>query len=219
MSLELSGTTPAIKGVAGSVSAPALTGDDADTGISFPSANTIKFSTNGVERISITDAGISGTGISAGGKFASYAILADVKSSGTDGGTFSNGAWRTRDLNTEIADADNIVSISSNQFTLQSGTYRLVGEAIAYDIGASMLALYNVTDSSFVQKGTNAMDASYPINTLSIVRARFTIASAKVFELQHRCQNTYATYGFGFNSSGAGTGTEMYSIVEIFKES
>tara|TARA_B100000945_G_scaffold148971_1_gene119380 strand:- start:14752 stop:15342 length:591 start_codon:yes stop_codon:yes gene_type:complete len=153
------------------------------------------------------------------GKFASYAILADVKSSGTDGGTFSNGAWRTRDLNTEIADADNIVSISSNQFTLQSGTYRLVGEAIAYDIGASMLALYNVTDSSFVQKGTNAMDASYPINTLSIVRARFTIASAKVFELQHRCQNTYATYGFGFNSSGAGTGTEMYSIVEIFKES
>ena len=67
MSLELSGTTPAIKGVAGSVSAPALTGDDANTGISFPSANTIKFSTGGVERISITDAGISGTGISGGG--------------------------------------------------------------------------------------------------------------------------------------------------------
>jgi len=63
MSLELSGTTPAIKGVAGSVSAPALTGDDVDTGISFPSANTIKFSTGGVERMSITDSGISGTGV------------------------------------------------------------------------------------------------------------------------------------------------------------
>ena len=60
MSLELSGTTPAIKGVAGSVSAPAITGDDADTGISFPSANTIKFSTGGVERMSITDSGVSG---------------------------------------------------------------------------------------------------------------------------------------------------------------
>ncbi len=67
MSLELSGTTPAIKGVAGSVSAPAITGDDADTGISFPAADTIKFSTGGVERISITNSGISGTGISAGG--------------------------------------------------------------------------------------------------------------------------------------------------------
>ena len=66
MSLELSGTTPAIKGVAGSVSAPALTGDDADTGISFPSANTIKFSTGGVERMSITDSGVTGTGIGAG---------------------------------------------------------------------------------------------------------------------------------------------------------
>ena len=64
MSLELSGTTPAIKGVAGSVSAPAITGDDADTGISFPSTNTIKFSTGGVERMSITDSGI--TGISGG---------------------------------------------------------------------------------------------------------------------------------------------------------
>ena len=67
MSLELSGTTPAIKGVAGSVSAPAITGDDANTGISFPAADTIKFSTGGVERISITNSGISGTGISTGG--------------------------------------------------------------------------------------------------------------------------------------------------------
>ena len=66
MSLELSGTTPAIKGVAGSVSAPALTGDDVDTGISFPSANTIKFSTGGVERMSITDSGVTGTGIGGG---------------------------------------------------------------------------------------------------------------------------------------------------------
>ena len=77
MSLELSGTTPAIKGVAGSVSAPAITGDDADTGISFPSANTIKFSTGGVERISITDAGISGTGIG-GGKI--LQVLSTTKS-------------------------------------------------------------------------------------------------------------------------------------------
>ena len=62
MSLELSGTTPAIKGVAGSVSAPALTGDDADTGISFPAADTIKFSAGGVEKLAITASGLSGDG-------------------------------------------------------------------------------------------------------------------------------------------------------------
>ena len=65
MSLELSGTT-GVKGVAGSVSAPSIVGDDTNTGISFPSADTIKFSTGGVERMSITNSGVTGTGISEG---------------------------------------------------------------------------------------------------------------------------------------------------------
>ena len=59
MSLELSGTT-GLKGVAGSVAAPSIVGDDTNTGISFPAADTIKFSTGGVERMSITNSGITG---------------------------------------------------------------------------------------------------------------------------------------------------------------
>ncbi|SVB60040.1 uncharacterized protein METZ01_LOCUS212894, partial [marine metagenome] len=51
-----------------------------------------------------------------GGLFASYAIIADQKAQNTAGGTFTSGAWRTRDLNTEITDPDGIVSISSNEF-------------------------------------------------------------------------------------------------------
>ena len=62
MSLELSGTT-GLKGVAGSVAAPSIVGDDTNTGISFPAADTIKFSTGGVERLSITNSGVSGTGV------------------------------------------------------------------------------------------------------------------------------------------------------------
>ena len=65
MSLELSGTT-GVKGVAGSVSAPSIVGDDTNTGISFPAADTIKFSTGGVERMQITNSGVSGTGIGGG---------------------------------------------------------------------------------------------------------------------------------------------------------
>ena len=59
MALNINGTT-GISGVDASVSAPALTGTDSNTGISFPSADTIKFSTGGVERMSITNSGISG---------------------------------------------------------------------------------------------------------------------------------------------------------------
>ena len=70
MALNINGTT-GISGVDASVSAPALTGTDSNTGISFPSADTIKFSTGGVERLSITNSGLNGdgsglTGIAAG---------------------------------------------------------------------------------------------------------------------------------------------------------
>ena len=70
MALNIDGTT-GISGVDGSVSAPALTGTDSNTGITFPSADTIKFSTGGVERLAISNSGLSGdgsglTGIAAG---------------------------------------------------------------------------------------------------------------------------------------------------------
>ena len=64
MALNINGTT-GISGVDGSVAAPAVTGTDSNTGITFPSADTIKFSTGGVERMSITNSGVVGAG---GGK-------------------------------------------------------------------------------------------------------------------------------------------------------
>ena len=69
MALNINGTT-GISGVEGSVSAPVLTGTDSNCGISFPSADTIKFSTGGVERMSITNSGVTGIGV--GGKIVKY---------------------------------------------------------------------------------------------------------------------------------------------------
>ena len=62
MALNLSGTT-GVSGVAGSVGAPSIIGDDANTGISFPAEDTIKFSTGGVERMVINNSGISGIAV------------------------------------------------------------------------------------------------------------------------------------------------------------
>ena len=83
----------------------------------------------------------------AGGKFASYAIIGDQKSAGTEGGTFTSGAWQTRDLNTEISDPDGIISISSNQFTLAAGTYLVNASAPAHKVNGHQIRLYNTTDS------------------------------------------------------------------------
>ena len=73
MALNINSTT-GISGVDGSVSAPAVTGTDSNTGITFPSADTIKFSTGGVERMAITNSGV--TGIS-GGKLLQNVTVSD----------------------------------------------------------------------------------------------------------------------------------------------
>ena len=215
MALNINGTT-GISGVDGSVSAPALTGTDSNTGITFPAADTIKFSTGGVERMSITNSGVTG-----GGKFSSYAIIEDQKGAGANGGTFTSGAWRTRDLNTEIFDPDNIVSISSNQFTLQAGNYFIEASAPAYHVDRHQAALYDITADNFHTIGTNEYakgDAGTA--SRSIVNARVSISSANVYEIRHRCQTTFATYGFGvFIGTSQWITDNNYTYVKIFKES
>ena len=157
------------------------------------------------------------------GKFSSYAVICDQKAQGTGGGTFTLGAWRTRDLNTEITDADGIVSISSNQFTLQAGTYFVQASAPCVKATNNQAALYNVTDSSFVQYGANALaHISYIGFSRSFISARFTISSAKAFEIRHFSSHTATTNGFGpsFSSGDASNagGVAIFTIVEIYKE-
>ena len=215
MALNINGTT-GIAGVDGAVAAPALTGTDSNTGITFPAADTIKFSTGGVERMSITNSGVTG-----GGKFSSYAIIEDQKGAGANGGTFTSGAWRTRDLNTEIADADSIVSISSNQFTLQAGNYLIQASAPAYNVDRHQAALYDITANNFHSLGTNEYakgDAGTA--SRSIVNGRVSISSANVYEIRHRCQTTFSTYGGGvFIGTSNWITDNNYTYVIIFKES
>ena len=154
----------------------------------------------------------------AGGKFASYAIIGDQKSAGTEGGTFTSGAWQTRDLNTEISDADGIVSISSNQFTLAAGTYLVNASAPAHKVNGHQIRLYNTTDSSTVAFGTTEIaHASDNCGNRSFVSARFTISGSKVYEIQHRCGTTRATDGFMRVHTNFGEG-ELFTLVEIYKE-
>ena len=161
------------------------------------------------------------------GKFASYAIIADVKASNADGGAFTTGAWRTRDLNTELADADSIVSISSNQFTLASGSYLIIFKAPALRVNSHQLRLYNITSSAAVQSGIGeyAASGSGKSGNTASGSARVVISGSTVFEIQHRCGATQSDYGFGAGTSGsldwggsAATDGAIYCTVEIYKE-
>jgi len=147
----------------------------------------------------------------------SVAIIADVKAYNVDGGTFTSGAWRTRDLNTELDDPSAIVTIASNQFTLQAGTYLVEWSVPAYKVDRHFSRLQNITDSTTEVEGTSVFtnDAD-GISTTSIGASVTTITSAKVFEIQHRCTVTKSASGFGIQSSVSGSNS-VYTLVKIHK--
>jgi hypothetical protein len=143
------------------------------------------------------------------------AVFSNTKSTGTDDGTFTSGAWRTRDLNTTNFNNITSASLASNQITLPAGTYQVIANAPAFRVNNHQARWYNITDNTLVQLGQNAYVASGTLNTtISPVNAVFTIAASKVFELQHRCATTCVNEGFGVNG---GWGSEVYSTVQITK--
>lgn len=150
-----------------------------------------------------------------GGVFSSYAILRDEKSSGTNGGTFSSGAWRTHDLNTESADPDGIVSLSSNQFTLGSGTYLIRAEAgDCYQVGNHQIRIRDITNGATVAVGLVGRCVAEEGSKSTLID-EIVVSGSTVFELQHRCSSSSTTFGFGV-ATGFGE-VEVYAEVEILK--
>jgi len=145
----------------------------------------------------------------------SYVMVSEHQSSGTNGGGFTSGAWRTRVINTEDSDPDGICSISSNQITLDAGTYECRISAPAYKVDKHALQLYNDTDSEIVLVGQNSFcDDGDNTQTRAHLSGRFTIAASKALEVQHQCTNDQITYGLGVGHS---FGVNIYTIAEFWK--
>ncbi|NBS61459.1 MAG: hypothetical protein EBT26_05390 [Microbacteriaceae bacterium] len=145
------------------------------------------------------------------------AIFHDAKSDTTAGGTFTSGAWRTRDLNTSQFNNITSCSLSSNQITLPAGTYQIWGFAPAFNVNRHQARFYNITDStvtilgmsSYTRSGANAQTG------YASIQGAFTIAGTKTFEFQHRCETTGSSNGFGV-SADLGSG-EIYAQLTISK--
>jgi len=156
-----------------------------------------------------------------GGKFSSYALIADSKGNTTDGGTFTSGAWRTRDLNQEISDEDSIVSISSNQFTLAAGSYLIKWKcpALKVDHHVTRLVLLTGGVSSFSEKAGSSSYAGNGsvVQNESFGLARVTLTGSGAFVVQHYGETTKSTDGFGQPANGYAN-ESIYTTVEIYKE-
>ena len=149
-------------------------------------------------------------------------FIKDVKTSGTDGGTFTSGSLQTRDLNTLTKPSGTGTEVqlavspaTTNQIRIEDGTYLVHVEAPGFDVDEHKCILYNVSDSTTELVGTSVTT----INTLSVpsmIDGFLTVTSGpKVYEVRHQCVVSNAGDGFG---AAAGFGvSEVYTVVSIIK--
>ena len=150
----------------------------------------------------------SGSSGSSGGT-TKVAILSDVKSSGTAGGSFASGSWIDRTLNTEV-DPESFVTFSSSNdyFALESGTYKINWSAPAYNTEEHKTQLVHANNTSFTSptniQGTSEFDSSGiepNTQTRSFGETVVTITETTYFKLQHRCGATQNSNGLGIESN------------------
>ena len=143
-------------------------------------------------------------------------IVCDEKAAGTEGGTFTTGAWRTRTLNTIRAHGIPGASLAADQITLPAGVYYADFSAPAGVVGHHQTRLRDITNGLTLVVGTTeyswTTDSTW---TRSIGRGRFFLSAAAVIELQHNCSVTKAANGMG-NAANLGE-VEVYAEIKIHK--
>lgn len=146
-----------------------------------------------------------------------FAIVSDQKTQGSNGGTFTAGAWRQRDLNTEI-DPDGIISVSANAVTVaESGKYYIRASAPAYGVNRHQCRL--MKGGAFLAQGTSEYCLVNSSNR-AVVTWAGNLLTGDIITLEHKCGVTFANYGFGVGDnvdSNSDFGVEVFSVMEIIQ--
>ncbi len=144
-----------------------------------------------------------------------YALIRDEKAVGVAGGTFTLGAWRTRDLNTKVTDEIGI-TLASNQMTLPAGDYETLIVAPAIRTQHTRTRLRNVTagldvllsDSHWADEGVDS------VSILNVIQGKFTVAAGQLLEVQHWSSRTEPSNGLGVANS-IDSKPEIYTVVRL----
>ena len=151
--------------------------------------------------------------------FPPFLHIQDQKPQGTNGGTFTSGAWRTRDLNTVLTNTIPGASLSNNQITLPAGKYYVEASAPSYIVSLVQLQVYDITNTSILLLGSVTRylwggGTTSPICGLSLVSGIFQSEAEIDLELRHQCSVTNDANGFGV---AANFTTEVYSDIRIWR--
>lgn len=146
------------------------------------------------------------------------ALYQNQQTSGTNGPTYTNGAWRTVTLNTEVFDASSIGSLASDQVTLGAGSYEAHWDVAATrtsNTSSGRTRLYNATDASVIVQGINRCGSGSSVggdDTGGSGHAYFTLAGSKAIELQFYTLLTTST-----NTAVSSGEAEVYAQLYIRK--
>lgn len=191
----------------GSVSSPSISfSSDSDNGLYYIGTNNYGISVGGNKIGEFNSNGIQALN--------NYVLVVDEKSAGTQGGTFTSGAMRTRDLNTTKVNRITGYSLSSNQITLPAGMYKIHALVPSFDIQGNLAKLRNITDSSDVLFSNSGWTTTTGNNTNVVIIGEFTISAQKTFEIQHECITSGIVDGFGTANN---IGVCIYTQLEIWK--
>ena len=160
---------------------------------------------NGTNWISMSSAFVTGGG---GGK--PDAIIVDRKTSGTIGGASTANTWMIRDLNFEIRDPSDYISISSNTFVPSVNGW-VEWSAPGQLLGLNRSRLYNVTDSTVAAYGITNYTWGEPDPAVGFG----SVEGGKTYRIEHRSEQT-RTNGLG-NADSMGD-YEYYTYVKFWAD-
>lgn len=147
-----------------------------------------------------------------------YLLIVDEKASNTAGGTFTSGAWQTRDLNTVKTERNIAASLNSNQILLEAGLYVCRIICPAFRVRRHKARLRNITDGTDILYGTSESsdNAGAYAATSSVISGFIDLTTPKLLEVQHRCEITSTTVGFGTETNFGVP--EIYTVAEFWKQ-
>lgn len=153
-----------------------------------------------------------------------YVVYSDVKPKGTAGGTFTDGDWQQRALNTKTP-SDGIGTLNNNRITLPAGTYRCRIGCPGLQVALHKALLFDVTGETVLVFGSTAFNGgggAYA-QTNSWIVGEFSLSTPSELGILHRCSDTKTTDGFGRAANfGLGIGDvvpvdELYTVAEFWK--
>lgn len=128
------------------------------------------------------------------------------------------GSWSNRQINSIDSDIYGLVSLGSNIFTLQAGTYHIKVRAFCGSVNRCQLRLYNITTGAAVVTG----DSNYHDKAMSVMGwisldTVITILAETQFTIQNYIETSGGGTAFGYSMTGASgwTGNNKYLSLEI----